>query len=277
MPTTTEPGSVALAWAKQTVLIKQFLETNPDANIVVEAWDIQKLSEEKLFIADKCGRLLTGPSYTFLQASGAQEKLFVWFDSNQNAACVAVDSNQSAARSGGAKTIEIKNVFITGITDTNAVVSWLTKTKAPSVVFFGTDQNGLDQHAQADGNTLTHSVSLGNLSPKTKYFVAIATDSSDSNNSLSAGAFTTKRDPREPFANGSISIEALRPDRQSPDSTVLTWKTDTQSVSAVFFGESPDLLDQTALNTTPARIHNVSLENLKFGKKYYYRAYATDG
>src|SRR3954470_5574418 len=53
----------------------------------------------------------------------------------------------------------------------SAVIAWSTNESASTVVKYGTDQNNLDQTAQAPWGGLTHRVTIKNLEPgKTYYF-----------------------------------------------------------------------------------------------------------
>jgi len=166
----------------------------------------------------------------------------------------------------------ISAIQLTGITNTRAVVIWVTDELANSEVEYGTT-SAYGMRASDPAYTSAHSVVLENLKPSTEYRLRVRS--------------------YDVFGNGPSVSEELRlttsasPDRTAPvvsgvqisnltnTSVLITWNTDEPSDSLVDFGKSA-YYDRNLTSRLFVLAHSVVLTGLEPGTTYHFRVVSTD-
>jgi phosphodiesterase/alkaline phosphatase D-like protein len=166
----------------------------------------------------------------------------------------------------------ISGLVVSGITNTRAVVLWMTDELADSAVDHGrTASYGL--RASDAAFVVVHSVVLENLSPMTEYHVrARSTDVSGNGPTLSADMkFTTIATPD----SSPPGITAIKVVNITKNSALITWVTDEPSSSVVDFGNDTQY-GQRMSSPVFVLQHSVMLTGLKTGATYHFKVSSTD-
>jgi len=208
----------------------------------------------------------------------------------------------------------IISLVVSGIvTDTSALITWVTNELADSTINYGTAM-GVYNATGTDGTlSLNHKILLSNLATSTTYYYMV-TSSDSSGNSASyqektfktlqklsqesdvveretaaeaAGEIVgaTKTKPSGGGGGGGASIPTI--DRTKPilsalDASVdgvnakVTWKTNKKGNSSVRFGVSDSYGDETGIYDDSTTDHTVLLKNLSSSTLYHYRAASID-
>ncbi|MDD5688208.1 MAG: DUF2961 domain-containing protein [Elusimicrobia bacterium] len=160
----------------------------------------------------------------------------------------------------------------TNISGNRAIITWTTNELANSKVEYGlTTGYGSATPVTDTGGVYSHSVPLTGLAENTLYHYRIV--SVDMNgNTTTTGDYsftTTKNDIDAPvITNVRASV--------TQNSAVITWNTDENSDTQVGYGTTTALGTTTTLDSTPARLHSVSITGLQKNKTYYYKVYSKD-
>ncbi len=157
-------------------------------------------------------------------------------------------------------------------THDTAIVTWTTDEPANSAVRFGSTE--LDEQENSGSNTLSHTLTLSNLTPGTTYrYVVASTDAVGNGATESAtAAFTTDReiDLTAPAITAQPSVIY-----KSDKIATLQWRTDEDTKGVVEFGPTSALGFIRELPTTGQR-HEVALTNLLPATTYFYKTFSTD-
>jgi hypothetical protein len=172
----------------------------------------------------------------------------------------------------------ISNVQITNIGLTSADISWETNEPANSLIDYGTDVNNLTNLAgDATTYTLSHTVSLTDLSPGTTYYFQIRSQDQSGNwatdnNGGNYYSFTTTADTVPPTIS-DVTVAVV--DRNS---ATITWTTNEPATSQVEYSLNSDLSSSllTTEITDLRQQHSVVISNLTANTTYYYRAISKD-
>ena len=182
-----------------------------------------------------------------------------------------------------------------------AVIAWTTNVGGSSIVHYGTDQNNLNQTAQAPytNNTnqpnQTHRVRIHNLQPGTTYYFVV-----DSGEGLGTGTqaksqvaqFATTQPGQSRNNSGGQALQIVHGpvvEDAGNNYAVVAWTTNDGSSSFVHYGTDQNNLSQTAQTDyvdsdkgsqsgqlKPAT-HRVRIQNLQPGTTYYFAVQSTDG
>ena len=183
----------------------------------------------------------------------------------------------------------INGPVVEGVGDTWAVIAWTTNTGGSTILKYGTDQNNLNQTAQApyaDNEKVehqTHRVHLKNLKPGTTYFCQAFSgqgEGTGTSDPSQIGQFTTKGSPSGLPQSSSAEpvkiIDGPRVEGTGKDWAVIAWTTNTGGSSIVRFGTDRNNLSQTAQapyadkEGAKFQTHRVQLKNLKPGTTYFF-------
>ncbi len=172
-------------------------------------------------------------------------------------------------------------------TDKTAVIAWSTNVQGSTVVKFGTDQNNLNQMAQAPWGGLTHRVTLRKLQPGTTYYFTVDSGQAQGTgtNTLSqVQSFTTQGgnqggnaqpQPNDAANNNSqqwnYDLQASC-SNQTATSFDVTWTTGRAGSSRVNYGTDPNNMTQFQLAPWGETNHKLTIDNLKPGTTYYLQA-----
>jgi len=101
-------------------------------------------------------------------------------------------------------TVKIVNgPVIESVFDDHAVIAWSTNQKSSTTLKYGTDQNNLNQTAQAPWGQETHRVEIKNLKPDTRYYFVVESAQAE-------GSGTLAKSNRAPFVTVSEGQQAMR-------------------------------------------------------------------
>jgi hypothetical protein len=115
--------------------------------------------------------------------------------------------------------------------------------------------------------TTSHSVTIPNLVPATKYtFTAISSDAAGNISQSTENTFTTAA----PSSLSSIKVES-----KNLGEATVSWKSSTDSTSIVEYGLTTSYGEKKE-NSTLTKEHSISLSNLNQGTTYHYRVKGRD-
>ncbi|MDD5688205.1 MAG: carbohydrate-binding protein [Elusimicrobia bacterium] len=158
------------------------------------------------------------------------------------------------------------------ISGSGVVLTWTTNEPANSKIEYGlTTSYGSATLVADTGGVYSHSVTLNGLTENTVYhYRMVSVDMNGNTTTTGDYSFTTgATDPNPPVISNvraSVTINGA----------VLIWTTDENSDSQVGYGTTTAMGITTSLDTTPTRLHSVSIGGLQKGKTYYYRVYSRD-
>ena len=168
---------------------------------------------------------------------------------------------------------DLSNVSISSINTQSALVTWDTGELSDSTVGYSTSAGvfttevGSPEMVDSNGNYGPHEIILTGLTPGTKYYVQVTSeDPSGNTTSDSDGGdgftFTTLSGP----AISNVTTTSI-----SNTKSVITWITDINANSIIYYSTNSDLSDaQAVTDETSTKIHELSVTSLTPGTKYYY-------
>jgi len=168
----------------------------------------------------------------------------------------------------------------------SAVVAWSTNESSSTVVKYGTDQNNLDQTAQAPWGGLTHRVTIKNLEPGKTYYFQVQSGQAQGGSSTMGqiGTFQTQGQGSAASNGGGNQYDQQfnitnGPNVEHVDNTtaVVAWSTDRPASSVVKYGTDPNNMTQTAQEPWGATTHRVTIKNLQPGTQYYFSVHSAQG
>lgn len=171
----------------------------------------------------------------------------------------------------------ISNVTAADISNTSAVITWITDTESDSYIVYSTNSD-LSFSTQTGNATLTtnHSVSLLGISSGVKYYYYVkSTDASShlatDNNGGNYYSFTTTQDTSGPI------ISAVSESVVTDTTAVISWATDEVSTSKVQYGIASGTYNAESTENTNLDIsHSVKLSSLAADTTYYYHVISRD-
>jgi hypothetical protein len=158
----------------------------------------------------------------------------------------------------------ISAVGSSGITGTSATITWTTDQASSSLVQYGTS-TAYGANAQNATLAASHSLTLTGLTPGTTYNYAVTSANASGKSSTSAN-FTFVTAAQAPV------ISAVTSNGVTATSATITWTTDQAASSLVQYGTTASYGSASALNSTLAITHSVTLTGLTPGTTYNYAA-----
>ncbi len=177
---------------------------------------------------------------------------------------------------------DITLISVLPITTSSATINWTTTEVANSQIEFGLTA-GYGSQTPFDATlSLTHTVTLSNLTPNTLYHYRIRTGDEIGNETIGSDeTFTT-----EAAVSGNVSLEIS--DTTAPqiseagtasigltDATIV-WTTNEPALSTLEYGLTTGYGSHAALSSSLLLIHAATLTGLQSGATYYYCIHATD-
>jgi len=196
-------------------------------------------------------------------------------DGSNNLATSSIAYFTTAAASEDSTAPIISSVATSSITMTGAIITWTTDEASNSIVDYGTSVS-LGSLAGALGDAVTsHSVSLSGLSQNTTYYFQVRSQDSSGNtgtdnNSGNYYTFTTAQDTTAPIIS-SVTAAVV-----NDTSAVITWTTNEDATSQVFYGTTNAYGYQTNEDTNFTKKHSVTLTGLTKQTTYYYKVISKD-
>jgi peroxiredoxin len=168
--------------------------------------------------------------------------------------------------------LNIQNVSSSSVTETGATITWDTDEPATGKVEYGTSK-AYDSTAPLDTNlSNSHSVTLTDLDPGTKYYFKITSENAAGNKATAEGNLTTvaEADETPPTISG-VSVSNI-----TESSATITWLTNEDATSQVEYGKTETYGSSTTLDTNLTESHNVTLNGLSDNTTYYFKVISKD-
>ena len=196
-------------------------------------------------------------------------------DSSDNLATSSISSFTTAGASEDSTAPIISAVATSSPSMTGIIVTWTTDEDSNSIVDYGITTSLGSLAGQLDDSTTAHSVTLSGLSGNTSYYFQVRSQDSagntgTDNNSGNYYIFTTQQDSTAPTIS-SVTTAVV-----SDTSASITWQTDEDATSQVFYGTSNSYGSQTVLDATLTKNHSVTISSLSRQTTYYYKVTSTD-
>lgn len=243
--TTNEPADSQVEYGTSTYDLLSGLDTNPITNHSVLIFGLKSDSTYNFRVKsrDNTGNLSISGNFTFTTSKAA----------------------------GDVDPPTISDISAT-VTYATATIIWVTDEPATSKVEYGLSTTYTASTTRDVILKRTHSVTIHNLEPKTKYNFRVISNDVSENMSISGNfTFTTDRIPAILVPNPEITgvkIAAVR-----PNSAKIEWKTNVPATSRIIFGESKDDLSGSTIElSTLTTTHSITLSDLIPKTKYFFSA-----
>lgn len=162
---------------------------------------------------------------------------------------------------GGGAAPTVSNVQVTGITNTEATITWTTDQASTSRVEYGLS-NSYGYLSEADpAQVAAHSMTLESLQPNTLYHFRVISGNSNGSTTSDDYTFRTAGPPQ------ITNIQAV--DVRATSATI-TWTTNSAADSAVYYGLSSSYGSQVA-DGSAVTSHSITLTGLTPGSSYHYQ------
>jgi len=168
--------------------------------------------------------------------------------------------------------LQIIGVTAVDVTDTTATIIWATDLSATSQVEYGTTTGYGDQTTLITTGSLSHSVSLTDLTPDTTYNYRVKSTTDELSETSGNKTFKTEAVPVPP----ALTILAVTATVDSDTAVTVTWVTNRAATSQVEYGATTAYGEETTETTTLASEHSVELTGLTPGSTYHYRVKSAD-
>lgn len=163
----------------------------------------------------------------------------------------------------------ISGIAASGITATEATISWMTDVPSDSQVDYGTSTGYGTSTTLNPALVTAHSQTLNDLAPNNLYHCRVVSRDA-------SGNLTTSGDLAFNTPPALLSISAAAVSSVTSTSAVISWTTGTDSDSQLDYGTSMSYGDSTQLNPSPVTRHRVALDGLDPGTVYHCRAKSRD-
>ena len=162
--------------------------------------------------------------------------------------------------------------MVEDITDTNAIINWMTDESASSSVLYGTSDSNLNQVELSQGVSAQSQVVLTNLLPDTVYyFKAESSDIAGNTNSSATLSFKTKA--AAPEAQMSIVTGPII-ERLTGRTITLNWTTDISSDSRLVCESTNGVKEVNKIELV--KNHRLTLTDLELSTGYRCSVYSSD-
>ncbi len=163
----------------------------------------------------------------------------------------------------------IRNIQVTNITQTSAVISWETNEPTTGQVSYGVTSSYGNATDYINELSTTHSVTLTGLTAETLYhFQILARDASLNEVTSSDQTFTT--------LGYDLMITSLNISNVSTNSAIVSWTTNISASAILEYGTTTSY-GQSAVISSVALNHTQTLNNLSIDTQYYIRVTAISG
>ena len=182
------------------------------------------------------------------------------------------NSNRTPSSPQPSVELSISNISVSSITQTSAVITWVTDDAATSQVMV-CDPAGVCTWTDIDETLVTnHSVTLSDLEPNTKYHLTLISKDKDENEAISERDLTTsgQADTTPPV------ISAVSVPTTTESSATITWTTDEPATSQVEYGKTAGYGSTTTLTNSLVTSHSVTISGLDSNTKYHFKVKSED-
>ncbi|RJQ33237.1 MAG: hypothetical protein C4562_00705, partial [Actinobacteria bacterium] len=180
----------------------------------------------------------------------------------------SIDTSYNVAISD-IKTFETSGLLVSDVNiDTgvsSATITWKTNIDSDSHILYGTTQ-ALGRETGSSTLGTTHSVTVSNLRPGTKYYYRIKSRDEYSN----IAAKNTSYFETKPFEVSSIKVST------ETNTAEIKWATNIDSTSYVEYKAGANGVSKTTGDDKAATSHKVELKNLKDSTTYYFKIKSRD-
>jgi alpha-tubulin suppressor-like RCC1 family protein len=170
----------------------------------------------------------------------------------------------------------ISNVTVPEVTSATAKISWITDTISDSYVVYSTNAN-MASSTQVGSATLVnnHVVTLTGLTEGETYYYYVKSTDATMNESSDTNAgeyysFVTQIDNAGPVIS-SVTVATV-----SNTQATVTWTTDENSTSQLFYGETTSYGSSSTIDSALSVRHSVTISGLTPETTYYFKVSSTD-
>ncbi len=166
----------------------------------------------------------------------------------------------------------LSDILSSGVTNTQAVISWTSSEAADSQVEYGTSVSYGKSTSLNSSKVTSHLQTLNNLTANTSYHYRVKSRDAAGNQALSADyTFATlATDPAPPVISG-VKATGI-----SSKAATVSWLTNEVSDSQVEYGASDAYGSVTNLSTARVSSHSQTLNGLSSSATYHYRVKSRD-
>ncbi len=161
----------------------------------------------------------------------------------------------------------ISDVAASNITDSSAVITWLTNVPATSRVEYGTTPAYGASSLLYTSPRTSHSVTLTGLQPNTLYYYRVL-----STNEFGEGV----SGPHTFVSSGPPQISNVQVSGITATSATVTWTTNAPATSQVRYGTTPSYGNATPVSEVPVTSHSVTISGLSPNTDYHCQAVSTN-
>ena len=163
----------------------------------------------------------------------------------------------------------VSAVASSSITPTDATITWITSENANSTVYYGTTVNTETETGSATLE-MAHSVALSSLDINSTYYYNVSSCDATANCNISEQYNFTTYDTSQPVITNLLNSSI------TSSSATITWTTDEDSNSTVYYGTTVNTETETG-SATLEFSHSVGLSGLSANTTYYYNVSSCDG
>ena len=253
-------------------------------DIITNVWDTYALSEDDSALVTNHSVTITGllGSTTYYYRVGSTDAQGNGPELNQDSSNPTPETTlvtANVADTGPPQLIE-NSIKIAWVTNQTALIEWATDEPSNSLVAYNTSSGTWDSYPFAEndaGMFRTHSTTLTNLQPSTRYYFRVVSTDAKGNVSTPSSEFqfitSVGPDVTAPQIS-NVHYEAL-----SASSAVVTWNTDEPGNSQVRYATQSsnwNAYDYSENDAEMVRQHTVTLTGLSPSTLYYMRVSSTD-
>lgn len=278
-------SSATITWnTDQSSISTVYYSTNADLSGSASVTDSDFVTEHTVTVTG----LSTGTTYYYYVTSG-----------------VASDNNAgnyySFITTSDAVAPVISSVTESLITDTDAIITWVTNEAATSKVSYGTTTENYTLMTEDTDLDTSHLINITNLERETTYhYVVVSSDASGNISTSTEEMFTTLEElseetavqQREAIARAAASggghgsrdtyppvMSNIQVDTSAPNNVKVSWETNEDAISILNYGlekaDENSVLDPASLTAKVVK-HKIALSNLATGASYKYKVISID-
>lgn len=173
---------------------------------------------------------------------------------------------------------------VSNITGTGASLTWNTNENATATINYGTSAS-YGNTAVFNTSNMSGSTNLSGLQPNTTYHFRVTFRDASGNTSTSSdtifttGSSTGTNNNTNTGTNGSSMINGIQVSNLTNNSATLTWSTNANTTSRIFYSTFPNINTNTALSVSGSgstSAHTMDLHDLSANTTYYFKIESTD-